>query len=114
MVGAFTAQHKLQSPDLAPELQVVVEQYKLAVAEVRTLADEVRAEGFDIVGAEGMAMLVAAFPGVGLWLRERNKPSRSAGEVEKLKSESSELSKEFADLRIALATKAGANETIPG
>lgn len=113
IVDAFTKQHALQNPELSPELQAVVEEYKLAVVELRALADEVKAEGFDIMGTEGMAMLLAAFPGVGLWLRETRKPSRSAGQVAQLEAHASVRKDEIAELRLALATASKPGAAMP-
>ena len=116
IVDAFTKQHELQNPDLSPELQAVVSQYNALAAQLREIADETKAEGLDVTETELWSMAVAAFPGlagVGLWLRNSSKPSRSADKVADLESEVSAQKAELTALIKDLATAAGAKEAIP-
>lgn len=111
----MTDQHSEMTPAVAQALQLMNEQYLSVSAELKAVTALAKAEGADIDGLTAAA--VGVFPGlagIGLWLREKTKPSRSAGEVEKLKLDASELLKEFNALQLALAVKAGPNETIPG
>ncbi len=114
IVAVITAQHELQTPELAPELQIVIEQYQLAVVELRALADEIKAEGLDTT--ELAALAVAAFPGLGglVWLnRQKAQPSRSSDKVAKLESDAIESNKKVHALELALATAAGAGSAVP-
>ncbi len=114
IVESFTEQFVLQSPELAPELRAVVDQYNSAVAELRVLADEVTSEGLD--ATELVALVAASVPGLGglVWLnREKTKPSRSAEKVAKLESDLSEAIKELAEVKLALATAAKVGAAMP-
>lgn len=116
MVGAMTEQHKLQAPALRAELDAIVGQYESLAAQLEERAAEVKAEGVDLMGTNGWAMLVSAFPGlagVGLWARNATKPSRSAEQVAKLESAASASDKELAAVKLALATAAKAGAPIP-
>ncbi len=116
IVDAFTKQHEIQNPDLSPEMQAVVGQYNALAAQLRLIADETKAEGLDVTETELWSMAVAAFPGlagVGLWLRESRKPSRSAEAVAKLEAAASESANELTALRLALATAGKPGAAMP-
>lgn len=134
----MTDQHVAMSPEVAEALLLLNTQNVALVAEMKRLssettaalkqiADETKAEGVDLMGADGwgtLAVALSSLGGVGWLAKNSTKPSRAAGEVEKLKSDAVTLDKELAAskfesfkelaaLKLALAGAAGAGSTIP-
>ncbi len=107
----MTDQHGEMTPAVAEALLLMNEQYLSVSAELREVAALVQAEGID--GTELAALIAVAFPGVGLWLREKMKPSRSAEAVENLQAEASDAKEKMHALELILAKAAKPGETIP-
>ncbi len=116
IVDAMTEQHKIQDPALRAELDAIVGQYISLAAQLDERAAEVKAEGVDLMGTTGWAMLVSAFPGLaglGLFARNATRPSRAAEQVAQLESAASESDKELNAVKLALATAAKSGAAIP-
>lgn len=110
----MTDQHGEMQPSVKAALELMTEQYNSVSAELAVTAAAMKAEGVD--GTELAALIAVAFPGLGglgLWLREKTKPSRSAEEVEKLKSDASDAKEKMHAMELVLATAAGAGKSIP-
>lgn len=124
-VTTMTEQHTAMTPELEAILATILTQNTDLAASLKSIAAEKAAavKGPELsemgqgISDELWAMLVAAVPGfagLGLWGRNLVKPSRAEGRVSELEAAAVASAKEVSELKLALAVKAGPNETIPG
>ncbi len=109
LADLMTKQHGEMTPAVAEALELMNEQYLSVSTELKEVAALVQAEGVD--GTELAALIAVAFPGLGglgLWMREKTKPSRSAEAVETLKTEASDAKEKMHALELILAKAAKA------
>ncbi len=111
-VQAFTEQHGRMSPANQEWFNAMLAQNAQFVGERKTVALEKAedAKGLDLTS------LAASSPGLAamlLMFMNSRKPSRAAGQVDKLETDASEAAKKLADLQLNLAIAAGANKAIP-